>query len=74
MKAIVCTKYGPPEVLRLKEVEKPTPKVDEVLVKVHASTVTSGDVWIRSSTYAPWFWLPARIMFGIFKPRFFFIG
>ncbi len=65
----VCTKYGPPEVLQLKEVEKPTPKDNEVLIKVHATTVTSGDVWIRSSTYAPWFWLPGRIMYGLRKPR-----
>jgi len=69
MKAIVCTKYGPPDVLQLKEVEKPTPKDNEVLIRVHATTVTSGDVWIRSSTYSPWFWLPARIMYGLRKPR-----
>ncbi len=69
MKAIVCTKYGPPEVLQLKELEKPTPKANEVLIKVHAATVTSGDVWIRSSTYSPWFWLPGRIMYGLSKPR-----
>jgi NADPH:quinone reductase-like Zn-dependent oxidoreductase len=69
VKAIVCTKYGPPEVLKLKEVEKPTPKDNEVLIRVHATTVTSGDVWIRSSTFSPWFLIPGRIMYGIRKPR-----
>jgi NADPH:quinone reductase-like Zn-dependent oxidoreductase len=69
MKAIVCTSYGPPEVLQLQEVEKPAPKDNEVLIRVYATTVTSGDVRIRSSTYAPWFWLPARIMFGLIRPR-----
>ena len=69
MKAIVCTKYGPPEVLQLKEVEKPVPKDDEVLVKVYATTVTSGDVRLRSFTWAPWFWLPGRIMYGLTRPR-----
>jgi 2-desacetyl-2-hydroxyethyl bacteriochlorophyllide A dehydrogenase len=69
MKAIVCTKYGPPEVLQLKEVEKPTPKDNEVLIRIHASTVTSGDVRLRSFTWAPWFWLPGRIMYGLRKPR-----
>ena len=69
MKAIVCTKYGPPDVLQLKEVEKPTPKDNEVLIRIHATTVTSGDVRIRSFTWAPWFWLPGRIMYGLRKPR-----
>ena len=69
MKAIVCTDYGPPDVLQLREVEKPVPKDDEALIKVHAATVTAGDIRIRSSTYATWFWLPARIMFGIIRPR-----
>ena len=69
MKAIVCTKYGPPDVLKLKKVDKPTPRDNEVLIKVHASTVAAGDVRLRSCTWAPWFWLPARIMFGFFKPR-----
>ena len=69
MKAIVCTKYGPPEVLQLKEVKKPVPKDNEVLVRVHASTVASGDIRLRSFSWAPWFWLPGRIMYGLIKPR-----
>jgi NADPH:quinone reductase-like Zn-dependent oxidoreductase len=69
MKAIVCTKYGPPDVLQLKEVEKPTPKEDEVLIKIYATTVSSGDVIDRSGTVSPWAWLPTRIIFGFRKPK-----
>ncbi len=69
MKAVVCTKYGPPEVLQLREVEKPVPKDNEVLVKVFATTVARGDVRMRSFTVPFWQWLPARLYLGIRKPK-----
>jgi len=69
MKAIVYTKYGSPDVLQLKEVEKPTPRDNEVLIKVFATTVTKYDCWMRSCTAPTGFRLPMRIASGIRKPK-----
>jgi NADPH:quinone reductase-like Zn-dependent oxidoreductase len=69
MKAIVCTHYGPPEVLELQEIENPAPRDNEVLVKVHATAVTSGDARVRSFTVPLSFWLPARLALGLSKPK-----
>jgi NADPH:quinone reductase-like Zn-dependent oxidoreductase len=69
MKAIVYERYGPPEVLQLKEVEKPTPRDNEVLIKTHATTVTSGDWRVRSLKVPAGFGLIMRLVFGISKPR-----
>ncbi|GHV48813.1 alcohol dehydrogenase [Bacteroidia bacterium] len=69
MKAAICTKYGVPEVLQIKEVKKPLPKNDEICIKVYAAGVTASDIFIRSSNI-PLLWkIPMRIMVGIIKPR-----
>ena len=71
MKAMVYTEYGPPDVLRLQDVEKPAPKDREVLVKVHATTVTIGDTIMRSLNIPGPFWqrLFARLYLGLRKPK-----
>ncbi len=71
MKAIVYTKYGPPEVLRLQEVEKPAPRDNEVLVKVHATTVTIGDTIMRSLNLpiSGWQKFMARLILGWRRPK-----
>ena len=70
MKSITYTSYGPPDVLRFSESEKPVPKDDEILIRVQAAEVTKADVEMRSFKFAvKWFWIPMRIVFGIRKPR-----
>jgi NADPH:quinone reductase-like Zn-dependent oxidoreductase len=69
MKAVAWTKYGEPNALKIVEVKKPIPKKKEVLIKIHSSTVTAGDVRLRSFKVPIGFWLPARLVFGLFKPR-----
>ena len=69
MRAIVYERYGPPEVLQLKEVKKPTPKNHELLIKIHATTVTSGDWRVRSLTVPAGFGLIMRMVFGISRPK-----
>ncbi len=82
MKAIVFAEYGSPDVLQLKEVAKPTPKDDEILVRVHATPVNYGDLTARNfarltprefNMPAP-LWLPARLSFGWNKPRINILG
>jgi NADPH:quinone reductase-like Zn-dependent oxidoreductase len=69
MKAVVYEKYGSPDVLELREIEKPAPKDNEVLVKVSVTTVTVADSRVRSFTVPLSYWLPARIALGIRKPK-----
>jgi len=69
MKAVVCAKYGPPEVLQIKEVEKPRPKDNEVLIRIYATSVTVADSRVRGFKVPLSFWIPARLALGITKPK-----
>ncbi len=69
MKAIVYEKYGPPDVLQLKEVEKPVPKDNEVLIRIYATVVAAEDPRHRSFRFPPLFWLIVRIQLGLIRPK-----
>ncbi len=69
MKAVICTKYGPPEVLQLKDVEKPKPKKNEVCVKVSTTSVTASDCIIRGFKVPFKFWIPMGLVIGFKKPK-----
>ena len=69
MRAIICTKYGDPSVLHLSEMEKPTPKDNEILIKMMATTVNSGDARLRRAD--PFL---VRLVFGFFKPKIRVLG
>lgn len=82
MKAIVYTEYGTPDVLQLTEVEKPAPKDNEILIRVHATSVNIGDIWARNFkemtpsrfTMPLLLWLPSRMYFGFTKPKINILG
>ena len=69
MKAVICPRYGPPDVLGIEDVEPPRPRPDEVLIRVHAAGVSVSDCVIRSGRVKPAMWLPFRIFVGFRRPR-----
>lgn len=74
MNAIVCTAYGSPDVLQLQQVKKPQPRDDQILVRVHATTVSRADLEIRSFRFSGLISIPLRLYFGLFKPRVRILG
>jgi NADPH:quinone reductase-like Zn-dependent oxidoreductase len=82
MKAVIYTEYGPPDVLQLKEVEKPAPKDNEILIRIYATSVNVGDIWARNFkeitprkfTMPFPLWLPSRMYFGFTKPKINILG
>ena len=69
MRAMVCTDYGPPDVLRLRDVPKPSPHDNEVLIRIRATTASAADCELRRFDFPAWIWLPIRLSFGIRRPR-----
>lgn len=69
MRAALCTAYGGPDVIVVSEVERPIPREMEILVRICATTVSAGDARLRGANFPPGFALPARLAFGITKPR-----
>ena len=70
MKAITYAHYGPPDVLRLADVEQPVPAADDVLIRVRAAEATKADCELRGFKFSvKWFWLPLRLAIGVFKPK-----
>jgi NADPH:quinone reductase-like Zn-dependent oxidoreductase len=74
VKAAIWTKYGPPDVLRIRDIPKPEPGDGEVLVRIVATSVFAGDCELRKFDFPVSFWLPLRLMFGLFKPRIRIMG
>ncbi len=74
MKAMVYHEYGPPDVVKLEHIAKPTPRDHQVLIKVRAATVGTWDCEARGFTFPLWFWLPLRIAMGLRRPRWPVLG
>ena len=74
MKAAICPKYGPPDVVQLVDIPKPTPKANEVLVRIDAASVSSGDARLRAFDFPVVFRLPMRLVLGVTGPRMKILG